>query len=147
MVTKTLSKLLILASGVTNDACKNALLVHMVGQETQSIFDTLTVEECDGELYKSSLDTLHQKFYIKKIISVEWSTDKSFNRNISKGLFRLIYRVYIFWAAKQLEKKSIEQFFNCYFAASWLTLGHYQGRSLTHPMLLTAFGDTQPKGH
>ena len=30
-------------------------------------------------------------------------------------------------------------FFNCYLAAPRPTLGHYQGDSLTHPMLITAF--------
>lgn len=72
MVTKTWSKFFTLASWVTDDASKNALLVHhMVGQETQDIFDTLTLEQCDGELYKSSLDALYQQFCIKNIISIE----------------------------------------------------------------------------
>ena len=30
-------------------------------------------------------------------------------------------------------------FFNCYLAAPRPTLGHYQGESLTNPMLITAF--------
>ena len=30
-------------------------------------------------------------------------------------------------------------FFNCYLAAPWPTLGHYQGDSLNHSMLITAF--------
>ena len=38
-------------------------------------------------------------------------------------------------------------FFNCYLAAPRPTLGHYQGGSLTHPMLITAFLYTRPEGH
>ena len=37
--------------------------------------------------------------------------------------------------------------FNCYLAAQQPTLGHYQGDSLTHPMLITAFLQFQPEGH
>ena len=36
-------------------------------------------------------------------------------------------------------------FFNCYLAAPWPTLGHYQGDSLTHLMLITAFYIFDPK--
>ena len=32
-----------LSISITDDACENALLLHMVGQETQGIFDTLNV--------------------------------------------------------------------------------------------------------
>ena len=38
-------------------------------------------------------------------------------------------------------------FFNFCLAALWPTLGHYQGDSLTHPVLITAFGQFQPVGH
>ena len=39
-------------------------------------------------------------------------------------------------------------FFNCYLAAPRPTLGHYQGDSLTHPMLIIAFFlHFQPEGH
>ena len=37
--------------------------------------------------------------------------------------------------------------FNCYLAAQQPTFGHYQGDSLTHPMLITAFLQFQPEGH
>ena len=79
----------ILAASGVNDACQNALLLHMVGQETQDIYDTLNVQECEGTLYKTSVEALDQHFCIKKNISFERS---------------------IFHAAKQLEKESIEQY-------------------------------------
>ena len=61
----------------------------MIGQETQDIYDTLTVASRDNETYKSSLEALDQHFCIKKNIPFERS---------------------IFRAAKQLEKESIEQY-------------------------------------
>ena len=54
-------------------------------------YDTLNVEECEGALYKTSLEALDQHFCIKKNIPLERS---------------------IFGAAKQLEKESIEQYIN-----------------------------------
>ena len=79
----------ILASGVNDDARQNALLLHMVGQETQDIYDTLNVEEREGTLYKTLLEALDQHFCIKKNIPFE----------------RLRFRT-----AKQLQKESIEQY-------------------------------------
>ena len=79
----------ILASGVNDDALGNALLLHMVGQETQDIYDTLNMEEREGTLYKTLLEGLDQHFCIKKNIPFE----------------RLIFRT-----AKQLEKESVEQY-------------------------------------
>ena len=38
-------------------------------------------------------------------------------------------------------------FFNFYLVAPWLTLDHYRGDSLTHPMLITAFYLVWPEGH
>ena len=35
--------------------------------------------------------------------------------------------------------------FNCYLADPRPTLGHYQGDSLTHPMLITAYYIFNPK--
>ena len=78
----------ILASGITEDTCQNALLLHMIGQDTQDNFDTLIVETRENETYKASLEALDQNFYVKKNIPFERS---------------------IFCAAKQLEKESIEQ--------------------------------------
>ena len=79
----------ILASGVNDDARQNALLLHMVGQETQDIYDTLNVEEREGTLYKTLLEALDQHFCIKKNVPFE----------------RLIFRT-----AKQLRKESVEQY-------------------------------------
>ena len=79
----------ILASGVNDDALENALLLHMVGQETQDIYDTLNMEEREGTLYKTLLEGLDQHFCIKKNIAFE----------------RLIFRT-----AKQLKKESVEQY-------------------------------------
>ena len=79
----------ILASGVNDDALENALLLHMVGQETQDIYDTLNMEEREGTLYKTLLEGLDQHLCIKKNIAFE----------------RLIFRT-----AKQLEKESVEQY-------------------------------------
>ena len=38
-------------------------------------------------------------------------------------------------------------FFNFYLAVPWLTLGHYQGDSLTQLMLINAYLQYQPEGH
>ena len=38
-------------------------------------------------------------------------------------------------------------FFNCYLAAPRPTLGHYQGGSLTHLMLITSILHIRPEGH
>ena len=81
----------ILASKFTDDIQKNALLLHMVGQDTQDIFDTLTIPQPqeEGQTYQASINALDQHFSIKKNIPFE----------------RSIFRV-----AKQLEKESIEQY-------------------------------------
>ena len=59
----------------------------MIGHETQNIY-ILTVETCEDETYKASLEALDQHFCVIKSIPFEWS---------------------VFPAAKQLEKESIEQ--------------------------------------
>ena len=79
----------ILASGITEDTCENTLLLHMRGQETQDIFDALTIETRGNETYKASLEAFDQHFCVKKNIPFERS---------------------IFRAAKQLEKESIEHY-------------------------------------
>ena len=38
-------------------------------------------------------------------------------------------------------------FIYCYLAVPQPTLGHYQGDSLTNPMLITAFVHPRPKGY
>ena len=40
----------------------------------------------------------------------------------------------------------LSAFFNCYLAAPQPTLGHYQGGSLTHPMLITCILHIWPEG-
>ena len=57
----------ILASRVNDDGHQNALLLQMVGQETQDIYDPLNVKERERALYKRSLEALEQHFCIKKI--------------------------------------------------------------------------------
>ena len=42
---------------------------------------------------------------------------------------------------------SMDFFFNFYLAVPWLTLGHYQGDSLTQLMLINAYLQYQPEGH
>ena len=79
----------ILASEVNDDGPQNALLLYMIGQETQDIYDTLNVEERKGTLYKASIEALDRPFCIKKSIPFESS---------------------IFCATKQLEKESTEQY-------------------------------------
>ena len=86
---KAIIQYFILALGVNDDVHQNALLLHMVGQETQDICDTLNVEEHEGTPYKTSLEALDQHFCIEKDIAFE----------------RLTFR-----AANQLEKESIEQY-------------------------------------
>ena len=57
---------------------------------------------------------------------------------------RIIYHValYLLW------DKPPELFsFHCYLAAPQSTFSHYQGHSLSHSMLITAFAHIQPKGH
>ena len=41
----------------------------------------------------------------------------------------------------------LDFFFNCYLAAPRLTLGHYRGGNLTHPMLITCALHILPEGH
>ena len=38
-------------------------------------------------------------------------------------------------------------FLNCYLTAPWPILVHCGGGSLTHPMFIAAFLNSQPKGH
>ena len=38
-------------------------------------------------------------------------------------------------------------FFNCYLAVSRPTFDHFQGDSLTNPMLITVFVQVRPEGH
>ena len=42
---------------------------------------------------------------------------------------------------------TLQFFFNCFLAAPQQTLGHYQGSSLTHTMLITAFLHIRLEGH
>ena len=78
----------ITASGITDDGRKRALLLHLVGEETQEIFETFPAAE-QGESYDEALNTLNNHFKVKKNVPFERST---FNR------------------AKQQTDESIEQF-------------------------------------
>ena len=53
---------------------------------------------------------------------------------------RIITFNYQFSLAEPLFKElKILNFFNCYLAAPYSTLGHYQGHSLTHLIIISAF--------
>lgn len=58
------------ASGITNDVQKRATLLHLVGIETQEIFETL---QDTGNTYNDAITKLDQHFDIKKNVPYERS--------------------------------------------------------------------------
>ena len=47
----------------------------------------------------------------------------------------------------KLTETGLQEFFYCYLAAPWPTLGHYREDSLAHSMLITALFTFRPEGH
>ena len=74
------------ASGITNDARKKAVLLHMIGLEGQEIFETLSPT---GDSYEHALEALGDHFSVRKNIPFERS---------------------VFHQAKQKPGESVEQF-------------------------------------
>ena len=58
------------ASGIRNDARQMAMLLHMVGPETQKVFETLVPED---ETYQKALRAQDEHFSVNKNISFERS--------------------------------------------------------------------------
>ena len=75
------------ASGVRDDGRRKALLLHLVGQQTQEVFETLGV--ADDATYQVSLDAFDGHFDMQRNVSFERS---------------------VFHNAKQKENESIEQY-------------------------------------
>ena len=75
------------ATGVRDDNRRKAMLLHLVGQDTQEVFDTLGV--ADGATYDQTLAALDEKFDVPRNVSYERS---------------------VFHNARQKEKESIEQY-------------------------------------
>ena len=57
------------ATGVRDDARKKAILLHLVGSETQEIYDTLGV--ADTASFDQALTALNKKFDVQKNVSYE----------------------------------------------------------------------------
>ena len=76
-----------MATGVRDDARKKAILLHLVGSETQEIYDTLGV--ADTASFDQALTALNEKFDVQKNVSYERS---------------------VFHMAKQQDAESIEQY-------------------------------------
>ena len=74
------------ASGIRNDARQKAMLLHMVGPETQEVFETLVPED---DTYEKALKALDEHFSVKKNVPFERS---------------------VFHQARQKSGESIEQF-------------------------------------
>ena len=58
------------ASGIRNDARQKAMLLHMVGPETQEVFETLVPED---NTYEKALKALDEHFSVKKNVPFERS--------------------------------------------------------------------------
>ena len=76
----------VIASGITDDGRQRALLLHLIGPDTQEIFETLTDQ---GNTYGESMQALDTHFSVQKNIPFETSK---------------------FHQAKQHSQESIEQF-------------------------------------
>ena len=74
------------SSRITLDTRKKAMLLHMTGNETQEVFDTITPA---GNTYDKTLEVLNTHFSVKKNIPVERS---------------------VFHQARQKQGESTEQF-------------------------------------
>jgi hypothetical protein len=66
----------IIASAIEDDTRKRALLLHLIGEETQDIFETYPPEK-QGESYEEAITLFDNHFKVKKNVPYERST---FNR-------------------------------------------------------------------
>jgi len=60
----------IIASGISNDNRKKAMLLHLAGRETQDIFETLNLEE---NTYQNAQTALNSHFAVKQNVTFERS--------------------------------------------------------------------------
>ena len=116
------------------DICVPKIMIRCMVPEIWCTTDRQT----DGSI-KWHIELPHLKISVNipKFLGYIYKKMVLFYKNI------LIYNLLIKLNSKnQSFKKKI---FNCYLAAPWPTLGHYQGGSLIHPMLITVFYIFDPK--
>jgi len=80
----------VIASGVTSENRKKALLLHLAGRETQDIYETLTPA---GNSYQNTLDALNGHFQVKKNVTFERSKFLSAKMNSSESTEQFITRL------------------------------------------------------
>ena len=68
-----------------------------------------------------------------------WTIKNIFNSIYINSATNLCHNVF--------PKLTFLNFFNCYLAAPWPTLGHYREGGLTHPMLIKCALHICPEGH
>ena len=83
----------ITASGITEDARKHALLLHMVGPTTQEIYETLHVDEQDDQKFNSALTALNNHFKMKKNVPFERSVFRNAKQNQGESIEQYVTRL------------------------------------------------------
>ena len=80
----------VIASGITDDNRKTALLLHLGGAEIQEIFETLTVAE---NTYEHALTALNDHFKVKKNIPFERSKFLQANQESNESIEQFVTRL------------------------------------------------------
>ena len=78
------------ASGITNDVQKRNTLLHLVGIETQEIFETF---QDTGNTYYQAVTKLHEHFNVNKNISYERSVFRDAKQETNQSLDQFITRL------------------------------------------------------
>ena len=79
------------ASGITNDVQNRKALLHLVGIETQEIFETF---QDTGNTYYQAVTKLHEHFNVKKNISYERSVFRDAKQETNQSLDQFITRLH-----------------------------------------------------
>ena len=80
----------ITASGITGEARKKAMLLHLAGRETQDIYETLQPE---SNSYQHTLESLNSHFQVKKNVTFERSKFLNAKQDQSESTEQFVTRL------------------------------------------------------
>ena len=84
----------IIASGGMDAERKHALLLHMVGQDTQDIYDTLVIRQAEGQSpYDAAILAFDQHFEVQKNIPFERSVFRTAQQQENESIDQYITRL------------------------------------------------------
>ena len=88
---KTSFSYFLTASGVRDDLRKKALLLHLIGPQTQEIFETLGVEE--DATYDQSIQVLDNHFVVQRNVSFERTVFHAARQNNGESIEQYVTRL------------------------------------------------------